>query len=102
MFGSVGLPELIIIFVVALLVFGPRKLPEIGKTLGGALREFRRATNELKNTLEDEVRVDETRRTIVDPVMNMQNPVAPAAPAVPPEADAAGTEPATPKTAENA
>jgi sec-independent protein translocase protein TatA len=102
MFGSVGLPELIIIFVVALLVFGPRKLPEIGKTLGGALREFRRATNELKNTLEDEVRVDETRRTIVDPVMTTQNPVAPAAPAIPPESDAAGTEPPTPKTAENA
>ena len=61
MFGSLGFGELLMIFAVALLVFGPRKLPEIGRSVGKALGEFRRATNELKTTLEEEVRVEETR-----------------------------------------
>jgi sec-independent protein translocase protein TatA len=55
MFGSIGMPELILIFVVALLVFGPKKLPEIGKSLGKGLAEFKRASDELKKTIEDEV-----------------------------------------------
>lgn len=59
MFGSLGFPELILIFLVALIVFGPRKLPDIGRSLGRALGEFRRATSELKTTLEDEVRNEE-------------------------------------------
>jgi TatA/E family protein of Tat protein translocase len=50
---------LIIIFVVALIVFGPRKLPELGKSLGKGLAEFRRASNELKSTIEEEVRAIE-------------------------------------------
>src|SRR5215470_2046433 len=57
--GSIGVPELIIIFVVALIVFGPKKLPELGKSLGKGLAEFRRASNELKATLEEEVRAIE-------------------------------------------
>src|SRR5262245_55718975 len=57
--GSLGVPELIIIFVVALIVFGPRKLPELGKSLGKGLAEFRRASNELKSTIEEEVRAIE-------------------------------------------
>jgi sec-independent protein translocase protein TatA len=61
MFGSLGMPELIIIFVIALIVFGPRKLPELGKSLGRSLNEFKRASNELKSTLEDEIRVEEQR-----------------------------------------
>lgn len=61
MFGSLGFSELLMIFAVALLVFGPRKLPEIGRSIGRALGEFRRATNDLKHTLEEEVRVEETR-----------------------------------------
>ena len=59
MFGSLGLPELLMIFVVALIVFGPRKLPEIGKTLGKALGEFKKASDELKNTIEREVHAEE-------------------------------------------
>lgn len=55
MLGSVGFPELILIFFVALIVFGPKKLPEIGKSIGQALGEFRRATNELKSSLEEDV-----------------------------------------------
>ncbi|HEX9982065.1 MAG TPA: twin-arginine translocase TatA/TatE family subunit [Thermoanaerobaculia bacterium] len=62
MFGSLGVPELILIMVVALIVFGPRKLPEIGRTLGKALGEFRKATDDLKNTIEREVRMEELKK----------------------------------------
>ena len=58
--GSIGVPEMIIIFIVALIVFGPKKLPELGKSLGKGLSEFRRASNELKSTIEEEVRSIET------------------------------------------
>ena len=61
MFGSVGMPELLIILVIALIVFGPRKLPELGRSLGRSLGEFKRASNELRNTLEEEVRVEEQK-----------------------------------------
>lgn len=61
MFGSLGFPELMLIFVVALIIFGPRRLPEIGKSIGKALGEFRRATTELKTTLEEEVRLEEQK-----------------------------------------
>jgi sec-independent protein translocase protein TatA len=54
--GSIGVPEMIVIFVVALIVFGPKKLPELGKSLGKGLAEFRRASNELKATIDEEVR----------------------------------------------
>ena len=61
MFGSVGVPELIIIFTIALIIFGPRKLPELGKSLGKSLAEFKRASNELKSTLEEEIRIEEQK-----------------------------------------
>jgi sec-independent protein translocase protein TatA len=59
MFGSIGMPELIVIFLVALLFFGPRKLPELGRSLGKSLGEFKRATRELRSTLEEEIEVEE-------------------------------------------
>ena len=68
MFGSIGMPELIIIFVIALVIFGPRKLPELGRSLGKSIAEFKRASNELKNTLEEEIRIDEEQRSSVDAV----------------------------------
>ena len=63
MFGSLGGPELLLILVLALLLFGPRRLPEIGRTIGRGLAEFRKATTEFKTTLEREVDVAELRRT---------------------------------------
>jgi TatA/E family protein of Tat protein translocase len=59
--GSLGWQEIIIIFIIALIVFGPRKLPELGKTIGKGLAEFKKASNELKQTWEDEVRLDKEK-----------------------------------------
>ncbi len=61
MFGTLGGPELFLIFVVALIVFGPRKLPEIGKSLGKMMGEFRRASNEFRSTIENEVEAEKIR-----------------------------------------
>lgn len=61
MFGSIGMPELLIILTIALIIFGPRKLPELGRSLGKSLSEFKRASNELKHTLDEEIRLEERR-----------------------------------------
>ena len=65
MFGSIGMPELIIIFVIALIIFGPRKLPELGRSLGRSLSEFKKASNELRSTLEEEIRIEEQKEAAV-------------------------------------
>lgn len=51
--GAIGIPSLILILVVALLIFGPSKLPEIGKAAGSSLREFKNATKGLMESSED-------------------------------------------------
>ena len=61
MFGPIGMPELIVIMVIALVIFGPRKLPELGRSLGRSLNEFKRASNELKHTLDEEIRVEDQK-----------------------------------------
>lgn len=84
MFGSLGLPELVMIFIVALLLFGPRKLPEIGRTVGRALNEFRRASNDLKRTLEDEVAAEDLRAAHRDLQQAVADPYAAGVAAAPP------------------
>lgn len=61
MFGPLGMPEIIMIFIVGLLLFGPRKMPQLGRSIGRALGEFRRASNEFKRTVEDEVAAEDIR-----------------------------------------
>jgi sec-independent protein translocase protein TatA len=61
MFGTLGGQEIIFILVLALIVFGPRKLPEIGKSIGKMMAEFRKASNDFRRTLEDEVEAERLR-----------------------------------------
>ncbi len=67
MFGSIGMPELIIILVIALIIFGPRKLPELGKSLGKSINEFKRASADLQNTLEQEIKLEEQKERVTPP-----------------------------------
>ena len=59
--GSLGWPEILMILVVALIIFGPRKLPELGKTIGQSLAQFRRASEDFKRTWEEEVEMEKRR-----------------------------------------
>lgn len=59
---NIGFPELILILIIALLIFGPKKLPEIGKSIGRAIAELKRTSNELKETIEDEIRAEEIKK----------------------------------------
>lgn len=62
MFGSLGFPEILLILVLALLIFGPKRLPEVGRTIGKGLSEFRRASSDLKRTVNAELALDEDER----------------------------------------
>ena len=93
MFGSLGVPELIFIFALALLIFGPRKLPEIGRTIGRGLSEFRKASTELKRSINAEMIEEELRQS--DPRKMMDEPTAPKSSKVKGE-PAAGGEAAPP------
>ena len=85
MFGTLGGPELFLIFVVALIVFGPRKLPDIGKSLGRMMSEFRRASNDFKSTIESEVESEKIKES-----MRIEPPRVKPVKATPPATPAAG------------
>jgi TatA/E family protein of Tat protein translocase len=72
--GPFGMQELILIFVVALIFFGPRKLPELGRSLGKGINEFKRASNELRSTLDDEIRQEERKTATPVPAPQVLTP----------------------------
>jgi len=87
MFGPLGGQELVLILVLALIVFGPRRLPEIGKSMGKLLAEFRKASHDFQRTIEDEVEAEKYKAA------------APEAPeAAPPSGEAAGPQAAAEAT----
>jgi TatA/E family protein of Tat protein translocase len=87
MFGTLGGPELLLILVIALIVFGPRKLPEIGKSMGKMMAEFRKASSDFQRTIEEEVESEKVRPAAVAPPLALpapQDPPPPLTPAEPP------------------
>ncbi|MCM2256459.1 MAG: twin-arginine translocase TatA/TatE family subunit [Vicinamibacteria bacterium] len=86
MFGTLGGPEIFLILVIALIVFGPRKLPEIGRSVGNMMNEFRRASNEFRRTVEEEVEADKHRALAAPVAPPVADPAAdPGDAATPPE-----------------
>jgi len=104
---NLGFPEMLFLFLLALLLFGPKKLPEIGRQVGRALGEFKRASNELKGQLENEMRLleAEDREKKISPPPPPENTVTVSAetalPAGPPAlaAEAAASAPTHPQLA---
>jgi Tat protein translocase TatB subunit len=72
MFG-IGWPEMILIFIVALIVVGPKKLPELAKTLGRAMGELRKAGQELKDSIDLDEEIKQARRDAADAVSGIQD-----------------------------
>lgn len=98
MFGTLGGPELFLILVIALIVFGPKKLPEIGKNMGRMIGEFRRASQDFQRTIEDEVAA--VNREVQVPPAEVPKPLPPpdTSPAISaPEAPTVSREPIEPK-----
>jgi sec-independent protein translocase protein TatA len=69
------MPEMIIILVIALIIFGPRKLPELGRSLGRSINEFKKASNELRSTLEEEIRVEERKEQRVQTEVDQKSAI---------------------------
>jgi len=105
---NLGFPEMIFLFFLALIIFGPKKLPEIGRQIGRALNEFKRASNEFKAQIEseiDQLDVETNRQTILPPLHEPKGSVSATRPAqeftVPlePSEPVTGTSPQTPPLA---
>lgn len=99
--GNLGMPELMMIMLLALLLFGPKKLPEIGKQVGKALGEFKRASNDLKRSIQDEMDKAQAGLDSIssEPLKPEPKPEPPAlAPAAGAVAQQKAAEPATPST----
>jgi sec-independent protein translocase protein TatA len=78
MFGSIGMPELLLILLIALMVFGPRRLPELGRSLGQTLNEFKKGANAIRDSMEAEIEREAVRQEreslIADRQSRIQNP----------------------------
>ncbi len=100
---QLGFSEMLFIFLLALLIFGPRKLPEIGRQIGKFMAEFKRASNEFKSQIEDEIRqidLQEREKQIAPPTAAPENTITASAPTAALAAAAdAPTEPAPPSSA---
>jgi sec-independent protein translocase protein TatB len=103
MFGM-GMPEILMILAIALVVIGPRKLPDLGRSLGRALKEFRKATNEFKSSLNIEDDLSDVRRSFNEMNTDLKSTLSAAAfgdkPKSPPEAET-GTPPEAPPDSTN-
>lgn len=76
MFGPLGFPELLFILVLALLIFGPKRLPEVGRTIGKGMAQFRKATTDLKRTIESEISLEEEPRRQTERLTRPPRPAA--------------------------
>ena len=74
MLGSIGMPELLVIFVIALIVFGPKRLPELGKSLGQTINEFKKGASALRDSVEAEVERDKQRQQPAPPAIPVNQP----------------------------
>ncbi len=101
MVGTLGGPEVILILVIALIVFGPRRLPEIGKSMGRMLAEFRKASNDFKRTIEDEIEA-ENRKEPEPPRLATPEPSASSVETATPESTAAPASTAAPPSSTTA
>jgi TatA/E family protein of Tat protein translocase len=94
---NIGIPELLIIVAIALIVFGPNKLPELAKAFGRAMREFKKATEEVKESFEAETKdLEEFKHTLTDETLlaDLAEQISPSEPAA--EETSAPAEPSTP------
>ncbi|MBZ5630412.1 MAG: TatA/E family twin arginine-targeting protein translocase [Acidobacteriia bacterium] len=107
---NLGLPEMIFIFLLALIIFGPKKLPEIGRQIGKAMGEFKKASNEFKSQIEGEIRNLELEEAvkrdhtpqILPPEGSVANTMAPEGSVVNSSSTAATAPDTTPVTASTA
>jgi sec-independent protein translocase protein TatA len=83
MFGTIGGPELFLILIIALIVFGPTKLPEIGRSLGRMMVEFKKATSDFQQTVEREIEADKLRSYMQAPATILEEPAKPVLPPSP-------------------